>query len=342
MKYIKGFDGLRAISITLVLLTHLNLFDLLPENSFFQTRVWKMISGETGVWIFFSLSGFLITSILLNERKNKGFINLKRFFFKRFIRLLPALIILYTFVVILNQFNLIDLTIQGFFLSLLYLYNYVPVYYYHDEIAHTWSLAVEEQFYLIWPFIIQYLFPSKIFKVCAILLSLCVLLLITQHYITFEISYKPERWFLPSAAPIFMGSMAAFFISTNNSTFVSLFKNKKGMRWGIFFFLYPLYSPASLLYLTPFFLSIGISLIIAWIYYHQDSKVTSILNNKALSYLGKISYGVYVYQGVFLKTGPGSDLFIQQFPQNVILTVITAILSFELIEKRFLLLKNKL
>ena len=66
------------------------------------------------------------------------------------------------------------------------------------------------------------------------------------------------------------------------------------------------------------------------------------LNNKILSYLGKISYGVYVYQGVFLKTGPGSDLFIQQFPQNVVLTAITAILSFELIEKRFLLLKKKL
>jgi hypothetical protein len=51
---------------------------------------------------------------------------------------------------------------------------------------------------------------------------------------------------------------------------------------------------------------------------------------------------VYVYQGLFLKTGPGSDLFIQQFPQNVLLTGITAILSFELIEKRFLTLKKKL
>jgi peptidoglycan/LPS O-acetylase OafA/YrhL len=342
MKYIKGYDGLRAISILLVILTHLNLYSFLPENSLFQTRIWKMISGETGVWIFFNLSGFLITSILLNERKNQGYINFKRFFLKRFIRLLPAVIILYIIVIVLSQFNLIELTIQGFFLSLLYLYNYVPVHYYHDEIAHTWSLAVEEQYYLIWPFIIQYLFPGKILKVCAILLSLCVLLLITQHYITFEISYKPERWFLPSAAPIVLGSIAAFFISSNNDTFVSWFKNKKGMRWGIFLFLYPLYSPAFLLYLTPIFLSMGISLIIAWIYFHQESKVTSMLNNKTLSYLGKISYGVYVYQGVFLKTGPGSDLFIQQFPQNVILTAITAILSFELIEKRFLLLKKKI
>ena len=342
MKYIKGYDGLRAISILLVILTHLNLYSFLPQNSFFQARVWRIISGETGVWIFFNLSGFLITFILLNGKKKEGHINFKRFFLKRFIRLLPALSILYVLVIILNQLNLIDLTIQGFFLSFFYLYNYTPAAYYHDEIAHTWSLAVEEQYYLIWPFIVHYLFPTKIVKACFCMLVLCLLFLIGQLYAQIVNTFKPERWFLPAATPILVGSTFAYLLFTENKILLSWLKNKKGIRLGVLLFLYPIYFPSFLLYLTPIFLSIGMSLIITWIYFHQDSKITQLLSNNYLSYLGKISYGVYVYQGLFLKTGPGSDLFIQQFPQNVLLTGITAIISFELIEKRFLSFKKKI
>ena len=80
MKYIKGFDALRGISIILVLLTHLGLYHHLPENHFLKHRIWQLISGSSGVQIFFTLSGFLITKILLkelNEFKNIHFKYLK-------------------------------------------------------------------------------------------------------------------------------------------------------------------------------------------------------------------------------------------------------------------------
>ncbi len=65
MKYIKGFDSLRAFSIILVLLSHAGLHKHLPENDFYRIRVWGLISGTTGVYVFFALSGFLITLLFL-------------------------------------------------------------------------------------------------------------------------------------------------------------------------------------------------------------------------------------------------------------------------------------
>ncbi len=80
MNYIKGFDALRALSIGFVMLNHLGIDGFLEKNSFARTRLWHLFSGETGVHIFFVLSGFLITSILLREKCQTGKINLKNFF----------------------------------------------------------------------------------------------------------------------------------------------------------------------------------------------------------------------------------------------------------------------
>src|SRR5471030_2238740 len=95
MKYIRGYDGLRAISILMVMSSHLGLFSLLPNNDYIQNRLWLIISGTTGVNIFFTLSGFLITRILVQEKLAFKKISFKNFYIRRFLRLLPPLIIFY-------------------------------------------------------------------------------------------------------------------------------------------------------------------------------------------------------------------------------------------------------
>ena len=80
--------------------------------------------------------------------------------------------------------------------------------------------------------------------------------------------------------------------------------------------------------------------ILIWTYYNQESVLTNLLENRLLRYIGKISYGLYLYQGVFLMTGPYGVLTIQQFPLNIILTFIVAIISYELLEKPILRYKN--
>lgn len=342
MKYIKGFDGLRAYSIILVILSHLGLYGYLPENKFAKERIWLLINGETGVLVFFNLSGFLITLILLNEKLKKGRINFKHFFIKRFLRLLPPFILLLISLIILSQLKILDIPSEAFVLSFFYLYNFAPEHLYFGEIGHTWSLAVEEQFYLLWPFIIKYLNKIKvIFIIIGIVIaSLTFLYLIKLGYLS---TYRrPDRWFIPACSSILLGALISISIFTNHTKTVDFLKKRKALYIGITLYLFPLYSLKYILFSSPLFMGFGISLIMGWIYLNQNTSFTRFLNLKILVYIGKISYGLYVYQGIFLRTGPGSNLYFQQFPQNLIFTVIITILSFEFLEKPILKLKSKL
>lgn len=106
--------------------------------------------------ILFTLSGFLITSILLTELKKTGRINVKNFYARRFLRLLPPLVVFYAAIAIFTHEGLIRSSSVSLAYSMFYVYNFVPHIYYTGELGHTWSLALEEQFYIIWPFVILF------------------------------------------------------------------------------------------------------------------------------------------------------------------------------------------
>ncbi len=153
-KYIKGLNGIRAISLFMVLTTHLGIFDNV-SGEFFQNRLFNLFSGYAGVNIFFTLSGFLITRLLYTEKITFNGISLKNFYIRRFLRLLPPLLLFYIAIAVLMLAHAIPSTYKGFLISFFYLYNFVFHQYYTQELGHTWSLAVEEQFYILWPFVIR-------------------------------------------------------------------------------------------------------------------------------------------------------------------------------------------
>jgi peptidoglycan/LPS O-acetylase OafA/YrhL len=341
MKHIKGFDTLRAFSIVLVLLSHAGLHKYLPENDFFQIRVWGLISGTTGVYVFFALSGFLITRLLLKEKQNSGKIAFLKFYMRRFIRLLPPLLLFYSIIAVLMYFDQLKVDGIGFLYSFFYLYNFVPMNHYWPELVHTWTLALEEQYYLIWPFIISSFSNKKTIRIISVILILCGMATFLWSKFEFTSNFKSERWFLPAVAPILIGSLFAVIISKTDKYQLKYHLNYKLLLIAILLFLFPIYSPKFMFKLSYLFQSVGISMLLTWILYNQETKLTNLLNNKGLSYIGKISYGIYVYQGLFLRSGPGGELWIQQMPQNIILTLAVAILSFEFLEKPVLKLKNR-
>ena len=100
MNTIKGFDGLRALSVIFVILTHLGIYGVAASNGWLSDRVAPIIGGTTGVQIFFVLSGYLITSLLIHEHKATGSISLKGFYIRRAFRILP----LYFLCVLLTWF----------------------------------------------------------------------------------------------------------------------------------------------------------------------------------------------------------------------------------------------
>lgn len=351
MKYIKGYDGLRAFSIILVVLTHLGMVNIMPQNDYALNRVWVLISGLTGVQVFFSLSGFLITGILLKEQTTTNTINLKNFYIRRFLRLLPPLIIFYVAVGILMYFHKIVTTSVGFTMAVTYTYNFIPARLYSGELGHMWSLAVEEQFYIVWPVILIFIAaPKKLYGILIAIIIACFAAIYILPGIpmqggasTLGELFLVKRWFLPAVGPIMIGSGFAIFRHYNNDRLtVSMKNNRKILLFAALLYASPLYLPGKLLESNAIFVSFGVSLLLLWIYYNQESKLTNALQLQPLTYIGKISYGIYVYQGFFLRTGPKEEgLPVQFFPFNIILTVVVAILSYELFEKQVLKLKNR-
>jgi len=166
--YIPSMDGLRCIAVVVVMLLHAHF--QLGKN------------GSLGVDIFFALSGFLITTLLLEEYASRGRISLKGFYIRRFFRLFPALYLLLIVLIIYSAVflsgtvqNEVNLEILS---SALYLNNISWFWGWGNKghlLGHTWSLAVEEQFYLLWPLILVMFIHLRRTKLLIVLLALTVL-----------------------------------------------------------------------------------------------------------------------------------------------------------------------
>ena len=149
-RYVPELDGLRAIAAVLVILFHTP-----PDGPFH--------GGFIGVDIFFVLSAFLITSILVDEQDRTGTLRLGQFYWRRSVRLMPALLLLLAVYLLVAPIlkpdypHWRDALIAGLYVSnYAYIAAQVPA-----ALGHTWSLAAEEQFYLLWPVVVLFLLRTK-------------------------------------------------------------------------------------------------------------------------------------------------------------------------------------
>ena len=151
--YLPTLDGWRAIAILGVMICHAS-DGLFQTGGIYPNSQLRAIAGHgaLGVDIFFGISGFLICSCLLAEHRQNGVINLKRFYVRRFFRILPPYMTYLAGLMILAVLGLVTISPSAWWSCLLFFRNYLP-----DEsggtfyTGHFWSLAVEEHFYLIWP-----------------------------------------------------------------------------------------------------------------------------------------------------------------------------------------------
>jgi peptidoglycan/LPS O-acetylase OafA/YrhL len=349
MNYIKGYDGIRAVALIMVFYSHLSTFNFIHDFTE-RTRIEMICSGDSGVRLFFSLSGFLITLLLMREKLSSGKIDVKYFYLRRALKIIPPPLIYYFILTLLMSLGYIEHQWTGLAISFFYLYNFVPSIYYTSELGPTWSLGVEEQFYLLWPLIISF-FSNRIVRIAIFILGVCWLAYLYLPVIVINFNSQPHllnkyffvrRWFLPACAPIITGALFSYLYVTNEEKCQRFFVKKSSMFISacILFFL-PLYCPVWFLpytYPLQIIQAVGTSIMLIWIVFNQNSFFTRLLDFKPLAYIGKISYGLYIYHGIFIGTGPGS-LYIQQYPLNIFLTFAIAVLSYEFYEKP--ILKNK-
>ncbi len=191
-------EGLRAVAILLVIFSHAGL-PIFP-------------SGFIGVNVFFVLSGYLITNLLLEEIRTTGRLNLARFYARRARRLLPAAMLLVVAVCLVEAIAINPLqqygVLKAAFATLVYSSNlyfaHISVHYFYRGLAespllHTWSLAVEEQFYLVWPILLLLLTRARS-SAKIILFALVTLATISFVFCVWLTSHNPPAAFFGSSA----------------------------------------------------------------------------------------------------------------------------------------------
>ena len=184
-KKLPSLDGWRAICIFAVLAAHANLHDRLPAclvNGFTQ----PFMDGNLGVRVFFIISGFLITYLLLGEHEKNGRIDLGGFYARRALRILPVCAAYLAVVGLFQLFTAFHQPLISWLAALTFTVNFLPR---GHMTGHLWSLSVEEQFYLLWPLALIWLLRRKNPRYFAMALLAPVLLAFIFSFVAEEKAY---------------------------------------------------------------------------------------------------------------------------------------------------------
>jgi peptidoglycan/LPS O-acetylase OafA/YrhL len=292
MRYRPEIDGLRAIAVLSVLFFHAG-FSFLP-------------GGYIGVDIFFVISGFLITSIILREKEKEKF-SLLRFYERRARRILPALFFMLAATLPLALWLLLPMNLEKFASSLISVILFVSNIYFWKEtdyfgqasgqipLLHTWSLGVEEQYYIFFPLIIMALWRFGYKRVFAAVAGLAALSLVISQWGSTE---NPDANFylMPARAwELLIGSLIAFAGNRPATHFSGRKKDILSMLGLVLIIasltVYTDETPFPSLYaLVP---TVGAGLVLAFA--REGTLCFKILSTKSLVWIGLISYSAYLW-----------------------------------------------
>ncbi|MBP7808072.1 MAG: acyltransferase [Bacteroidia bacterium] len=366
--YFRGLNGLRFFAAIAVVITHI---ELIKSQSGFST-IWNdnmlvFELGSLGVIFFFVLSGFLITYLLMQEKAVKQTIAVKKFYVRRILRIWPLyyLVVLLGFLVLPN-IHFIDIPYlnklleanftPNFILYLLFLPNLAfATFAAVPHIGQTWSIGVEEQFYLLWPLIVKY--SKNVLKallmVIGILITLKIIVLILCKQLPDSSVLKVIKPFLAMTKmeSMAIGGIGAYYLFNGNEKIKWLMNN--GLMISSVILI------VGLVYFTPPIIQDGIYLVYSVLFLviilNVSSNPKSIfkLENRMFKMLGNISYGIYMYHLIviaFVLAGLNyfgmeiNDSFVSQlmvYSLTILITIFVSILSYSYFEKRFLNLKHK-
>ena len=294
--YVRGFDGIRAIAVGMVLVSHAGYGELIP--------------GGFGVTVFFAISGYLITTILLRELASTQSIDLKSFYLRRILRLYPELLALIALCGLLSSYMGVHGTIWEWLAPPLYFMNYYYVYGAHYNLSETipwrnlWSLPVEEHFYMVFPVLMLCMARKRAAQLN--LVYALILLPFLWRFITYFVLGLPWQHNYVATdtriESIAWGCLLAILLRNEDARQRSIETLWFIRRWMPAVALALIL--ASLIYRDEGFRwtwrftvqGIGITLLLANILFDPRWKpVVNFLELPPLRYLGRISYGLYLY-----------------------------------------------
>jgi peptidoglycan/LPS O-acetylase OafA/YrhL len=336
---IPSLDGLRALSIALVMFSHLLGTRGFPLGERALGAAGDL--GYLGVRVFFVISGYLITLLLIAEHDRRGRISLREFYIRRAYRILPAayaMILAITLAAVVG-----DLSLQP--ADVISAVTYTTNYHYARswELGHLWSLSVEEQFYLVWPALVV-LFGAR--HLVALSAALLVLAPVFRLIAWFH-APSPDDVVM-EAYPCIMDAIAAGCLLAGARRWLD---GKRGYRWltGGWGFLLVLGAIAAtqipsdrILFdyiVAPSVMNVALALVVDRCVRFPGDLFGRVLNWRPLVFVGTLSYSLYLWQQPFLNHNAHAGVNV--WPVNLVLAVACALGSFYLVERPFLAIRER-
>jgi len=335
---IPSLDGIRAVSIGLVLFGHL----LGSRGFFFSLEVDKHLApGELGVRIFFVISGFLITNLLLAEAAKNGRIHIGRFYLRRTFRIFPAYYVLVLALFAAELAGWIALAPGDLIHALTYTTNYHPTRSWN--VGHTWSLAVEEQFYLLWPALLL-LGRRRALWIAALFVLAGPLIRLGLWELTVAAREGIGHRFETIADSVAIGCVLSGARSWLHRQ--ALYRRVLSSPWLVLAPVILLLSgelsqhPRINLLLGFSFQNVLIVLCIdRWVTYPSGA-IGRALNSPPVVFIGVISYSIYLWQQLFLNRYAVS--WPTTFPVSIALVFGAALISYYVIERPALRFRQRI
>lgn len=339
-------DGLRAVAILLVLYAHGHY----PGDSFGPLPMLKGRCGFLGVQVFFVLSGFLITTLMLREIRRTGRVHLGHFYLRRTLRIVPAYAVYVALVAILAVVGFAHLNGRHWLAVATYTVNFLPSPV-PNLISQFWSLAVEEHFYLLWPLLVAVL-PLRW---CRLVVPACLALALGLRWLLLftNTASHVDVWTFTRIDDIAVGCGVAFLAHDPKRRYWldSLTASRRLVLLLLIFAvsqvcisrvvggrLFPSFVLNLLIGLANNINTLTIVALMWAILTNPASFVGRLLNNPVAMWLGAISYSLYLWHLLFCGQEP---TWLNAFPLNLVFMLLIATLSYQFIEKPLLAVKDR-
>ena len=359
--YFKNLNTIRFFAALLVIIHHVEqnkeLFNI--PNHFTNPMV--LIAGKLGVYLFFVLSGFLISYLLFKEQEVTSTINIKYFYIRRILRIWPLYFLIF-FLAIFVLPNIPFFVINGYskdviwsqlWLKIIMLVFFLPNYMFSifgiiPYAAPAWSIGVEEQFYLIWPFLVKKI-KKKIYLFIGVIIGYHFIKLFFTYFIKNESLFiVRDVWSTTPITCMAIGGFFALLIYDNSNIYCRLkeFLFQKKVQWITLMILIGLFFKG---YYFDYFHNEIYSILFGVLicnFAANEERIFS-LENRLFNFLGKISYGLYMFHSVVsviiikLLQNKNEINNYYLYPLVIMMTILVSILSYEFFEKRFINKKMK-
>ena len=341
---IPSLDGLRALSILLVVMGHIYNGLLLRGNYLLA------VSGNSnmGVTIFFVISGYLITHLLLKEHQKKGSISLKNFYIRRAFRILPPCYFYIAVMAVCGMLGIFAVRTKALLSAALFIWDYSP---WREGFVfeHLWSLSVEEQFYFLWPALLIFsLRRGQNFAIRVAIALICIapVLRMATYFLHIPGMDTNLNYMLHTRMDSLMfGCLMA--LAEGKRWFENLYQRIIPLRYVMTVFVL-IFSPMlAMRFGGAYKFGIActvdgfcIAVVLLWLVRNPASGVGRLFNAAPVKKIGVLSYSIYIWQTVFLHVQ--NQTWTGHLPISLLLIALCSCFSYYLVEQPMMSLRNKL